>query len=408
MARSCFFAHSGGVTSVFNATAISFIKQAKRNGYDKIWVGKNGLNGLLSNQLIPAHHFSDPELDLISQTPSSVFGSSRIKLAPYAQEPSIYETILKRCQSLGIDSFCYNGGNDSQDTGNKLHRYFQATAAPIQVVGLPKTIDNDLEHTHCSPGYGSVAKYVAMNTLHAALDIKAMHQTSSKVFVFEVMGRDAGWIAAASALAGKKMSGIPHMILLPEKQPSMDQILRSVNDAVHHDGFCIICASEGIKLEKDDNNQPTDPFGHKQYSGVAQAIKRAITQELGLKTHIAISSILQRSAAHCMSATDVKLAQLVGLSGADYLAENGSGDMISIQKTNESWTTAAVPMDQIANRVKQLPPEYIASNGLHVSKDALAYIEPLIQGETPQSFQLGLPEYFQGTLHVSHQTKEIK
>ena len=391
MTRSIFYAHSGGVTATINTTAVSFIRHAKSNGIDKIWIGKFGLNGLLNDQLIAAHELSDDALDKISKSPGSAFGSCRIKLPDHNDTDATHRKITQKLLSYGCEGFFYNGGNDSQDTCAKLASYFTTTKQDIQVIGIPKTIDNDLVGTFLCPGFGSAAQYIATSILETALDLRAMSHDSTKVFVLEVMGRDTGWLAASSSLAKLKFPDIPLLTILPESTPTINQIQAKITETVKTHGYCLVCIAEGTPLPKAQEHI-TDAFGHTRHHGNAALLAQTL-QHIGLKTHYAIAGYLQRASYHTACEQDILISKGVGQAAIELFQQNKHGQMVSIGYNHDKgmWLYDSIECTRAANTVRMLPDDFITDDKFGTTTNALAYFQTCLQDS---QHQLNLPDYY--------------
>ncbi|MEC8077452.1 MAG: 6-phosphofructokinase [Pseudomonadota bacterium] len=401
MKGNIFYAQSGGVTPVINATASGLIEHFFKNKkyFGRFYAGKNGILGALNEELIDIASENKLELKLLSKTPGGAFGSCRLKLKDYVKSEREFQRIYEVFKAHNIRYFFYNGGGDSQDTTNKISKFFKIKGYAISCIGLPKTIDNDLPITYCCPGYGSVAKYIATSTLEASLDVKSMSQTSTKVFILEVMGRHAGWLAASSGIIKTKAEEPPHIILFPEVEFKQTDFLRKVRDVINKYGYCVIVASEGIKSKKKfiSDSGLKDSFGHAQLGGVAPVLSNMITSKLNIKVHWAVSDYLQRSARHIGSRVDVEQAYMLGKSGIDYAKKNITDVMLTIIRVNNKsrfqWKVSHTPLDNVANQEKMLPRNFIKSNGYEISKSCMSYITDLTQGEDYPSYVNGFPRY---------------
>ena len=399
--KNAFYAQSGGVTSVINASACGVI-EACRKYSDKIgtlYAGQNGIIGALQEDLIDTSEESDQVISDLRYMPGGAFGSCRYKMKNINENPLEYERLIDVFKAHNIGYFFYNGGGDSADTCLKVSQLSKTMGYPIQAIHIPKTIDNDLPFTDCSPGFGSVAKYVATSTLEAGLDIAAMSATSTKVFILEVMGRHAGWIAAASGLAAQKVDQPPHMILFPEVAFERDRFIDQVKKTVDSSGYCVVVASEGVTYADGgllSGSLVEDAFGHKQLGGVAPALCSMIKNTLGYKYHYAVADYLQRSARHLASRTDVEQAYAVGHIAVEKALEGKNAIMISIQRAkseNYSWTLGEVALDKVANQEKPMPQSFISENGFGITQKARDYLLPLINGEDYPPFKNGIPAY---------------
>jgi ATP-dependent phosphofructokinase / diphosphate-dependent phosphofructokinase len=391
---------SGGPTAVLNTIASSVYQEVKRTGaYDQLLVGKNGILGVINEQFYDLNRASDAFHKNLPYTPATAFGSCRYKLGDINKHADEYKKIIDTFSRHNIKTFFYNGGNDSQDTTHKLWQMSQQMNYPLNCIGIPKTIDNDLPGTDCCPGFGSVAKYIATSTMEAFIDLKAMCATSTKVFILEVMGRHAGWIAASSGLAQRSPGQGPHIILFPEVPFEQSKFLDRVKATVAKYGCCCIVTSEGVRDAKGSfltENQTTDAFGHAQLGGVAALLANLVKEELGYKTHYAISDYLQRAARHLASACDHQQAVALGKAAVQYAQANQSGIMLTIDRLSDtpySWKVGSMPLGQVANKERHLPTDYISNDGFYITQACRDYLLPLIQGEAYPEYHQGLPDY---------------
>jgi 6-phosphofructokinase 1 len=400
--KNAFYAQSGGVTAVINASACGVIETARQNKkhIGKVYAGKNGIIGALREELIDTSKESAKSIAALKHTPSGAFGSCRYKLKSLEENRAEYERLIDVFKAHNIGYFFYNGGGDSADTCLKISQLSETMGYPLQAIHVPKTVDNDLPFTDNCPGFGSVAKYVAVSTKEAALDVQSMCETSTKVFILEVMGRHAGWIAAAGGLAAENEGDAPHIILFPEIAFNKDKFLKRVKRTVKKHGFCVIVASEGAQYKDgsflaDAGN--TDAFGHKQLGGVAPTLATMVKDELGYKYHWALADYLQRAARHIASATDVEQAYAVGQAAVEMAIEGKNAVMPAIIRgkgKKYSWTIEEAPLEKIANVEKMMPRDYISKDGFGISDKGRAYLEPLIQGEDyPPYGKNGLPQF---------------
>ena len=399
---NAFYAQSGGVTAVINATACGVLQTAAehKDVIGKVLVGANGIVGALNEELIDASKETKRAIAGLRTTPGGAFGSCRYKLKPYAEDPREYHRLIEVFKAHNIRYFFYNGGGDSQDTANKVSQLGARVGYPLQCIGVPKTVDNDLPITDCCPGFGSVAKYVAVSTKEAALDIESMCATSTKVFVLEVMGRHAGWIAAAGALAREQAGDPPHIILLPEVPFNQQQFLRRVKATVAEKGFCVVVVSEGVRLANGkfvgESGASKDAFGHAQLGGVAPVIANMVTAKLGFKNHWAVADYLQRSARHVASATDVEQAYALGCAAVKLAVAGKTAVMPTIVRTNDSpyrWKIGEAKLSKVANVERFMPKSYITKDGFDITARAMRYLRPLIAGEDYPRYKNGVPEY---------------
>jgi len=395
--KNAIYAQSGGVTAVINATAAGVIQTAKQypNQINKIFAAKNGILGVLNNQLFDCANFTSTDLNKLYFTPGGAFGSCRYKLKDDAE----FEKIVAIFKEHNIGYFFYNGGGDSQDTSLKISERSAQLGWPVQCIGIPKTIDNDLPFTDNCPGYGSVAKYVAISTLEAALDVASMAESSTKVFVLEVMGRHTGWIAAAAGLISTTPLAAPHIILFPERPFEEQKFIAKVAETVATCGFCVIVTSEGVKHANGqflNAQSSTDAFGHAQLGGVAAYLSNLVQTKLGLKNHYAIADYLQRSARHIASQVDVEQACALGKHAVEIAIAGKQGVMPIIVRTSNTpyqWHITDVNLNTVANIEKHMPDDYIRADGFGISEACRQYILPLIQGEAYPVYHNGLPDY---------------
>ena len=402
MKGNIFYAQSGGVTPVINATAAGVIDEYNKNkkSFGKLYIGKNGILGALKEELIDISMEDKSQLALLKQTPGGAFGSCRLKLNDFKKSKKEFERIYKVFKKHNIRYFFYNGGGDSQDTTNKISKFFSERNYFIVCIGLPKTIDNDLPITDNCPGFGSVAKYIATSTLEASLDVKSMCKTSTKVFILEVMGRHAGWLAASSGVIKEKIGDAPHLILLPEIKFNQILFLKKVKETTIKYGYCVIVASEGIKDGKNkflSDSGLRDSFGHAQLGGVAPVLSSIINNKLKYKVHWAVSDYLQRAARHIASKVDVDQAYTLGLESIKVAKTNINNIMLTIKndsmKKNYKWSISSTNLDNVANVEKMLPKNFIKSNNFEITNSCKQYILNLIQGEDYPTYQNGFPKY---------------
>lgn len=401
--KNAFYAQSGGVTAVINASACGVIETARQYSdyIDHMYAGVNGVLGALHENIIDTNTASTQTIAALKTSPAGAFGSCRYKLKDIHTHQAEYERLISVFKAHNIAYFFYNGGGDSQDTCLKVSSLSQSMGYPITCIGVPKTIDNDLAITDNSPGFGSVAKYVAISTLEAAMDVKSMCETSTKVFVLEVMGRHAGWIAAAAGLAGKNADEAPHIILFPEIAFEPSRFLTRVKEVVERVGYCVIVVSEGCKNESGEflaDAGIKDAFGHTQLGGVAPTIAQMIKQELGYKYHYAISDYLQRSARHIASKTDVEQAYAVGKAAVEFAIQGKNAIMPTIIRHSDSpysWSIGEASLSDVANQERAMPRNYISENGFQISDEGRRYLLPLIEGEAYPEYSAGLPIYLQ-------------
>ena len=395
--QNAIYAQSGGVTSVINATASAVIETSRKSKkINKLYAGKDGIIGILNEELIDTSLENSSDIKKLMHTPGGAFGSCRHKLKDVNQSKREYERLIDVFKAHNIGYFFYNGGGDSQDTSNKIAQYTKDAGFPVTCIGIPKTIDNDLPYTDNCPGFGSVAKYIATSTKEAALDVKSMSKSSTKVFIFEVMGRHAGWLAASAGLAKSKNNSAPHIILLPEVTFNEKLFLKKVQEVVKKEDYCVIVVSEGAKYKNGKflaDAGTVDSFGHKQLGGVAPRIADMISNKLGFKYHWAVSDYLQRSARHISSQVDLDHAYAVGKAAVEYASsgENAIMPIIVRKKTKPySWEVGKVALSKVANIEKKMPRNFISKDGFGITQSCKNYLSPLIQGEAWAPFEDGV------------------
>jgi len=399
MRKNAFYAQSGGVTSVINATAAALILETKKHKskIKKVYAGKNGILGALKEELIDTSEESFSAINSLKSRPGGIFGSCRFKLKSFEENKKEYLRLVEVFKAHDIGYFFYNGGNDSADTAFKVSQISKKLGYPINCIAIPKTVDNDLAVTDSCPGFGSAAKYIATSVFEASLDVASMSETSTKVFILEVMGRHAGWMAASSALARSKKNNAPHIILFPEISFNQTNFLKKVKEVVKNRGYCVIVASEGVKNSKGKflaESNTKDAFGHSQLGGVAPYLAGLVSQKLNLKNHWAVSDYLQRSARHISSTTDLNHAEAVGIHAVKYAVNGMNSVMPVIVRTKGkkySWKIEPAQLSKIANVEKKLPNSFISKNGFDITPSAIKYLKPLIQGEAFPKFKNGIP-----------------
>jgi 6-phosphofructokinase len=393
------YAQSGGVTAVINASAAGVIETARKKGV-RVLAARNGIIGALREDLIDTTKESTAAIAALRRTPGGAFGSCRYKLKSIEQNRAQYERLIAVFKAHDIRWFLYNGGNDSADTALKISQIGKALGYPIATIGVPKTVDNDLAVTDCCPGFGSVAKYTAVSVQEASLDVESMCESSTKVFVIEVMGRHAGWIAAAGGLAARKAGEPPHIILFPEIAFDEDRFLARVEQTVKRVGYCTVVVSEGVKNAAGQflaEAGTRDAFGHTQLGGAAPVIAQLVKAKLGYKYHWALPDYLQRSARHLASKVDAEQAYAVGKAAVEYAMKGQNAVMPVIVRTSDTpyrWKIESASLEKIANHEKKLPPSYITKDGYGITAAARRYLGPLIRGEDPPKYgKDGIPDY---------------
>ena len=398
---NAFYAQSGGVTAVINATAAGVIETARRHKtkIGKVYAGRNGIIGALTEDLIDTSLETNAAIRALRHTPGGAFGSCRYKLKGLDQSRAQYERLIEVFRAHNIGYFFYNGGGDSADTCLKVSQLSETLGFPIRAIHVPKTVDNDLPVTDQCPGFGSVAKYIAVSIREAALDVLSMSRTSTKVFILEVMGRHAGWIAAAAGLAGAKAGDPPHIILFPEITFDEEKFLAKVKESVAKYDYCVIAVSEGVR-----NNEgkfladagTRDAFGHAQLGGAATVIAQLVKAKLGYKYHYAIADYLQRSARHIASKTDLDQAYAVGKAAVELALQGHNAVMPTIVRLSDQpyrWKIGMAHLTDVANHEKMLPKNFITKDGFGITAVCRRYLAPLIVGEAYPPYEKGMPKY---------------
>ena len=399
--KNAFYAQSGGVTAVINTTACGLIESARqhRSQIGKVYAGRNGIIGALREDLIDTSKESKANIRGLLTTPAGAFGSCRHKLKSLEENRAEYERLIEVFKAHNIGYFFYNGGGDSADTCLKVSQLSQSMGYPLQAIHIPKTIDNDLPLTDNCPGFGSVAKYIAVSTREAALDVASMCETSTKVFILEAMGRHAGWIAAAAGLAAQQEGDAPHIILFPEIAFDRKKFLAKVQRSVKRYGYCVIVASEGAQYKDGTflaESGLKDAFGHSQLGGLAPQLAEMIKSEFGYKHHWAVADYLQRSARHIASQTDVDQAYALGKAAVEFALRGDNAVMPCIVRgkgKRYSWSIGEAALDEVANVEKMMPRNYISRDGFGITEAARDYLAPLIVGEAYPEYHKGMPKY---------------
>jgi 6-phosphofructokinase 1 len=399
--KNAFYAQSGGVSAVINASACGVLETARKHGdrIGKVYAGRDGIVGALTEDLIDTSRESAAAIRALRHTPGGAFGSARYKLAGIGENRAQYERLIEVFKAHDIGYFFYNGGNDSMDTAQKVSEIAAILGYPLTCIGIPKTVDNDLPVTDCCPGFGSAAKYIAVSTREAALDVASMARTSTKVFVLEVMGRHAGWIAAAGGLAGQKAGDAPHIILFPEIPFERDKFLAKVKRSVEKTGYCVIVVSEGVRDAAGRflaQSGTKDAFGHAQLGGVGPIVAQMTKEALGYKFHWAVADYLQRSARHIASKVDVEQAYAVGKAAVEFAIKGRNAVLpVIVRKSAKPyrWSIGEAPLSAIANVEKKVPRHFISADGFGITAACRIYLSPLIGGEDYPPYRNGVPAY---------------
>ena len=401
--KNAFYAQSGGVTAVINASACGVIETARKHKdkIGKVYAGRDGIIGALTEELIDTSKESARAIAALRHTPSGAFGSCRYKLKGLDENRAEYERLIEVFKAHNIGYFFYNGGGDSQDTTNKVSQISKELGYPITCIGIPKTVDNDLPLTDNCPGFGSVAKYVAVSIREAGYDVASMCKSSTKVFVMEVMGRHAGWIAAAGGLAAENKGDAPHIILFPEVRFNQTKFLAKVKECVKKYGYCAIVVSEGVRNSKGQflaESGTKDAFGHAQLGGAAPVVAELIKSKLGYKYHWAVADYLQRAARHIASKSDVDQAYAVGKAAVEFALAGKNAVMTTIVRTSNApyrWKVGEARLSRVANVEKMMPASFITKDGFGITPRCRTYLAPLIKGEDYPPYKNGLPQYVQ-------------
>lgn len=399
--QNAFYAQSGGVTAVINASACGVIETARKykDKIGKVYAGRNGIIGALTEDLIDTSKDTARAIASLRHTPSGAFGSCRFKLKGLDENRAEYERLIEVFKAHNIGYFFYNGGGDSADTCYKVSQISKSMGYPVQAIHVPKTVDNDLPITDNCPGFGSVAKYIAISTMEATFDVRSMCATSTKVFVLEVMGRHAGWIAAAGAMASTKDQELPIIVLFPEVLFDKDKFLARVDELVKEFGYCTVVVSEGChwpdgKFLAEQGTR--DAFGHAQLGGAAPVVANMIKDALGHKFHWAVADYLQRAARHIASKSDVEQAYAMGKAAVEFALKGHNSVMPTIERTSSApyrWKVGMAPLSKVANVEKMMPKKFISKDGFGITEKCREYLLPLIKGEDYPPYKNGLPQY---------------
>ena len=400
-ARNALYAQAGGATAVLNVTGAAVIAAARRHPkrIAKVFAARDGLLGIFGEDLVDTSRMTSADVEALGTMPGAFFGTCRAGLKPYIEDSRSWNRIVRVLQAHDIGYVFYNGGNGSSDTAQKLSEIAARTGYPLCVVGVPKTIDNDIVGTDSCPGFGSAAKYVATGLREAALEVHSMARTSTKVFILEVMGRNAGWLTAACGLAADRAVDAPHLLLFPEVPFRPPQFVAKVKESVRSKGFCVIAASEGIRRTDGSyvsESAVRDAHGNPQLGGVAPYLARLVTDRLGHKCHWAVADYLQRAGRHMASATDLAHAEAVGRAAVDVALKGGNGLMPVIRRNSSRpyrWEVGTVKLSAIAVRERRLPASFMSRDKWGISPAGRAYLSPLIEGEAWPPFRHGVPVY---------------
>jgi 6-phosphofructokinase 1 len=399
--RNAFYAQSGGVTAVINASACGVIETCRKHKdrIGKVYAGRHGILGALTEDLIDTSLESAADIRALRHTPSGAFGSARYKLKKFEDNPAQYERLIEVFKAHDIGYFFYNGGGDSADTCLKVSMLAEKLGYPLTAIHVPKTVDNDLPITDCCPGFGSVAKYVAVSIREAGFDVASMARTSTKVFVLEVMGRHAGWIAAAGGLAAEKAGDAPHLILFPEIALDEEKFLARVKECVDKYGYCAVVVSEGVKNSEGKflaDAGTRDAFGHAQLGGAAPVVANMVKDAMGLKFHWAVADYLQRAARHLASKSDVEQAYALGKAGVEFALQGHNSIMPTVVRKSSNpyvWEVGEAKLSDVANVEKFMPKDFITEDGFGITDKCREYLYPLIEGEDYPPYERGLPKY---------------
>lgn len=406
--KNLIYAQSGGATAVINVTARALIEEARKHPQQigSIYAANGGITGILTEKIFDITDASDEDIWSIENEPGAFFGTCRYKLDDPNKNDTQYRRLFEIFRAHNIGYFFYNGGNDSQDTTNRIAEWCRGNGHDVQCIGIPKTVDNDLTGTDSCPGFGSVAKYIAISIAEVSADLISICGSSTKAFVLETMGRDAGWIAGSAGLIKKKESDPPHLVLLPEVAFDKQKFLDKVKTCVEGYGYCVIVASEGIKDTNGEyitaSHAVIDSFGHHQLGGVAPILAETIKQELDYKYHWAVPDYMQRACKHLVSEVDYLQAEAVGREGIKAAMAGKSEVMVGIKRISDApykWNIDTVPLTEVANKVKRIPASYISKDGLSLSAEAMSYYLPLVQGEK-------YPKYSNGVLEKASLVKQ--
>jgi len=401
-ANNVLYAQAGGVSAVINASAAAVIEKVQKHPdqFGKIYTALNGIKGVLEEALIDVSNMSSETLERLKHQPGAAFKACRFDLDPLEHNTAQYERVLEVFKTYEIGYFFYNGGNGSMVTAQKVADYCGEHGHPVICVGVAKTIDNDLDLSHCSPGFGSAAKYIATSFLEASLDIISMHETSSKFFVMECMGRNTGWLTLAAGLAKEVIPDLPLILLPAERAFNKTLFIQKVEQLISEKGYCVCAVSEGLQDEQGEylaiaGIEHTLERDYTQLGGVGSYLSHMVSQHIQSKTHCAVPDYLQRSASHIVSQTDWQMAYDAGKASVEAALRGAHGVLPIIEVTGENpltWCFKTVELEAVANLEKTVPDNFLTEDGMDITPAALDYLRPLIQGERPVHFKNGLPD----------------
>ena len=401
--RNIIVGQSGGPTSVINSSLAGVYKNAVERGFDKVYGILHGIQGLLDEQYIDlsTQIHSELDIELLKRTPSAFLGSWRYKLPEISDDRETYEKIFEILRELNISYFFYIGGNDSMDTVSKLSRYAARVGSDIRIIGIPKTIDNDLVMTDHTPGFGSAAKYVASTVREIAIDA-SVYDNKKSVTIVEIMGRHAGWLTAAAALAEGKNGNVPYLVYLEEKPFSLDRFIDDVKEKLASTNAVLVAVSEGVHdtegrfLCEQEESRELDVFGHTKLSGTGKILEEAVRAKIGCKVRSIELNLLQRCAGHILSKTDIEESGNLGANAVKLAVAGESGLMSSLTRVSDAPYTveySGVDIREVANKEKKIPVEWINEAGNGVKEELITYLTPLVQGEVSSIYENGMPSY---------------
>lgn len=402
MPRNVIYAQAGGVSAVINASAAGVIEMVRRHPetFGKIYAAVNGIVGVLEEKLIDSTRMTEDELDRLKVQPGAAFHACRFDLDTVDENPGQYERVLEVFKAYDIGYFFYNGGNGSMVTAQKVAEYCTEHGHPVTCIGVAKTIDNDLALSHCSPGFGSAAKYIATSMLEATMDLYSMHNTSTKFFCLETMGRNVGWLALAGGLVKTVIPDVPVMVLTAERPFDKAKFLDRVKELIDAKGYCVCVVSEGLTDKNGnyisiENVERTHNNAYTQLGGVGLTLSHMVADTFNIKTHSATPDYLQRSASHMVSETDWEMAYRAGKASAQAALDGKHGVLPVIQVIDDCplvWRYKTVDLMEVADLEKTVPDEFITEDGMDITEAAIEYLQPLIKGERTMHYKYGLPD----------------